>query len=159
MSEAPPGSAGAGARARPQSVLFACTYNAIRSPMAEALAKHFFGRQIYFASAGLRSGELDGFAVAVMDELGVGIAKHKPQTFEDLEDASFDLIVTLSPEAHHKALEFTRTLAVDVVYWPTIDPTAVQGSREAILGAYRGVRDSLQKRIMEAFDWRPMGTL
>jgi len=67
--------------------------------------------------------------------------------------------VTLSPEAHHKALEFTRTLAVDVVYWPTIDPTAVQGSREAILGAYRGVRDSLQKRIMEAFDWRPMGTL
>ena len=159
MSEAPPGSAGAGARARPQSVLFACTYNAIRSPMAEALAKHFFGRQIYFASAGLRSGELDGFAVAVMDELGMGIAKHKPQTFEDLEDASFDLIVTLSPEAHHKALEFTRTLAVDVVYWPTIDPTAVQGSREAILGAYRGVRDSLQKRIMEAFDWRPMGTL
>ncbi len=159
MSEAPPGSAGAGARARPQSVLFACTYNAIRSPMAEALAKHFFGRQIYFASAGLRSGELDGFAVAVMDELGMGIAKHKPQTFEDLEDASFDLIVTLSPEAHHKALEFTRTLAVDVVYWPTIDPTAVQGSREAILSAYRGVRDSLQKRIMEAFDWRPMGTL
>ena len=159
MSEAPPGSAGAGARARPQSVLFACTYNAIRSPMAEALAKHFFGRQIYFASAGLRSGELDGFAVAVMDELGIGIAKHKPQTFEDLEDASFDLIVTLSPEAHHKALEFTRTLAVDVVYWPTIDPTAVQGSREAILSAYRGVRDSLQKRIMEAFDWRPMGTL
>jgi protein-tyrosine-phosphatase len=127
--------------------------------MAEALAKHFFGRQIYFASAGLRSGELDGFAVAVMDELGMGIAKHKPQTFEDLEDASFDLIVTLSPEAHHKALEFTRTLAVDVVYWPTIDPTAVQGSREAILSAYRGVRDSLQKRIMEAFDWRPMGTL
>ena len=159
MSEAPPGSAGAGARARPQSVLFACTYNAIRSPMAEALAKHFFGRQIYFASAGLRSGELDGFAVAVMDELGMGIAKHKPQTFEDLEDASFDLIVTLSPEAHHKALEFTRTLAVDVVYWPTIDPTAVQGSREAILSAYRGVRDGLQKRIMEAFDWRPMGTL
>ena len=159
MSEAPPGSAGAGARARPQSVLFACTYNAIRSPMAEALAKHFFGRQIYFASAGLRSGELDGFAVAVMDELGMGIAKHKPQTFEDLEDASFDLIVTLAPEAHHKALEFTRTLAVDVVYWPTIDPTAVQGSREAILSAYRGVRDSLQKRIMEAFDWRPMGTL
>jgi len=159
MSEAAPGSAGAGARARPQSVLFACSFNAVRSPIAEGLARHFFGRQIYFASAGLRSGELDGFAIAVMDELGVNIAKHKPQTFADLEDASFDLIVTLSPEAHHKALEFTRTLAVDVVYWPTIDPTAVQGSREAILTAYRGVRDGLQKRIMEEFDWRPMGTL
>ncbi len=147
------------ARARPQSVLFACSFNAVRSPMAEAIAKHFFGRQIYFASAGLRSGELDGFAVAAMEELGISIAKHKPQTFEDLEDASFDLIVTLSPEAHHKALEFTRTLAVDVVYWPTMDPTAVQGSRETMLAAYRGVRDGLQKRIMDEFDWRAIGTL
>ncbi len=159
MNEALPGSQSGGARARPQSVLFACTFNAIRSPMAEALARHFFGRQIYFASAGVRSGELDGFAVASMEELGIDIAKHKPHTFEDLEDASFDLIVTLSPEAHHKALEFTRTLAVDVIYWPTLDPTAVQGSRETVLGAYRGMREGLQKRILEMFDWRPMGGL
>ena len=159
MSEAPPGSQSGAARPRPQSVLFACTFNAIRSPMAEALAKHFFGRQIYFASAGVRSGELDGFAVASMEELGIDIAKHRPQTFEDLEDASFDLIVTLSPEAHHKALEFTRTLAVDVVYWPTLDPTAVQGSRETVLGAYRGMREGLQKRILDLFEWRPMGGL
>ena len=159
MSEAAPGSAGAGARPRPQSVLFACSFNAVRSPMAEGLARHFFGRQIYFASAGVRSGELDGFAVAALDELGINIAKHKPQTFEDLEDASFDLIVTLSPEAHHKALEFTRTLAVEVVYWPTMDPTAVDGTREAILTAYRNVRDGLQKRIMEEFEWRPMGNV
>ncbi len=72
-------------------------------------------------------------------------------------NTSFDLIITLSPEAHHRALEFTRTMAVDVVYWPTIDPTAVQGSRETILNAYRGVRESLQKRIKDAFDWQPMG--
>ncbi len=159
MNEAPPGSQSGATRPRPQSVLFACTFNAIRSPMAEALAKHFFGREIYFASAGVRSGELDGFAVASMEELGIDIAKHRPQTFEDLEDASFDLIVTLSPEAHHKALEFTRTLAVDVVYWPTLDPTAVQGSRETMLAAYRGMREGLQKRILELFEWRPMGGL
>ena len=159
MNEAPPGSSSAAARPRPQSVLFACTFNAIRSPMAEALGRHFFGRQIYFASAGVRSGELDGFAVASMEELGIDIAKHRPHTFEDLEDASFDLIVTLSPEAHHKALEFTRTLAVDVVYWPTLDPTAVQGSRETVLTAYRGMREGLQKRILDLFEWRPMGGL
>jgi protein-tyrosine-phosphatase len=151
---------GAGPRsARPQSVLFACTFNAIRSPMAEALARHFFGRDIYFASAGVRAGETDPFATSVMEELGIDLARHRPHTFEDLEDASFDLIITLSPEAHHKALEFTRTLAVDVVYWPTLDPTAVQGSRETILNAYRGVRESLQKRIKDAFEWRPMGAL
>jgi len=132
---------------RPQSILFCCTFNAVRSPMAEAIARYYYGREIYFASAGVRAGELDPFAVAAMDDIGIDIAKYRPHTFEDLEDSSFDLIVSLSPEAHHKALEFTRTLAVDVVYWPTVDPTAVQGSREQMLDAYRMVRDGLKKRI------------
>ncbi|HEY8261769.1 MAG TPA: arsenate reductase ArsC [Methylosinus sp.] len=133
---------------RPSAVLFACTQNAVRSPMAEALARHYFGREIYFASAGLKRGEPDGFAIAAMEELGIDISRHKPHTFEDLEDSNFDLIVTLSPESHHKALEFTRAMAVDVVYWPTIDATAASGSREQILDAYRAVRDSLAKRIL-----------
>jgi protein-tyrosine-phosphatase len=135
------------ARARPQSVLFACTFNTVRSPMAEALARHYFGREIYFASAGLKRGEPDGFAVAAMEEIGVDITRHKPHTFEDLEDSNFDVIITLSPEAHHRALEFTRTMAVDVIYWPTPDATAAQGSRETVLDAYREVRDRLGARI------------
>ena len=94
-----------------------------------------------------------------MDDIGIDISRHRPHTFEDLEDTSFDLIVTLSPEAHHKALEFTRTMAVDVTYWPTLDPTAVQGSRETILAAYAGMREGLQKRILETFKWQPIGTL
>jgi protein-tyrosine-phosphatase len=87
------------------------------------------------------------------------MTKHRPQTFEDLEDSSFDLIVTLSPEAHHKALEFTRTLAIDVLYWPTLDPTAVEGSRERVLDSYRSVRDGLLERIEKLLDYRPMGSL
>lgn len=144
---------------RPQSVLFACTLNTVRSPMAEALGRHLFGKGIYFASAGVKRGDSDGFAVAVMEEIGVDMTKHHPHNFEDLEDSSFDLIVTLSPEAHHKALEFTRTLATDVIYWPTLDPTAVEGSRERILDAYRDVRDSLLQRIKQLLDYRPMGNL
>jgi protein-tyrosine-phosphatase len=144
---------------RPQSVLFACSMNSVRSPMAEAIAKHLFGREIYFASAGVRQGELDGFAITAMDEIGIDISRHKPHTFEDLEDSGFDLIVTLSPEAHHRALEFTRTMAVDVVYWPTIDPTAVQGTRETMLDAYRGVREGLEKRIKALLEWRAIGRL
>jgi protein-tyrosine-phosphatase len=132
---------------RPQAVLFACTMNAVRSPMAEALARHYFGREIYFASAGLKRGELDPFAVVAMQEIGVDIAGHKPHTFEDLADSNFDLIVTLSPHAHHKALEFTRTMAVDVEYWPTPDATAASGSREQRLDAYRDVRDRLEAKI------------
>ncbi|WP_036259869.1 low molecular weight phosphatase family protein [Methylocapsa aurea] len=141
---------------RPQAVLFACTLNTVRSPMAEALGKHFFGTEIYFASAGIKRGESDGFAIAAMEEIGIDMSKHRPHTFEDLEDACFDLIVTLSPEAHHKALEFTRTLAADVVYWPTLDPTAVEGSRERVLDAYRSVRDGLLERLEKLLDYRPM---
>jgi protein-tyrosine-phosphatase len=144
---------------RPQAVLFACSYNALRSPMAAALATHLAGREIYFASAGVRAGDLDDFAVAVMDELGIDISRHKPVSFDELEDMSFDLIVTLSPEAHHRALELTRTLALEVIYWPTPDPSVVAGSRDQILTAYRGVRDSLMRRVKTLLDWRPIGNI
>jgi protein-tyrosine-phosphatase len=135
----------------PGAVLFACTLNSVRSPMAAALMRHLFGKFVYVASAGVRAGELDPLAVEAMEELGIEIAGHKPHRFEDLEDASFDLIVTLSPEAHHKAMDLTHTMAVDVEYWPTQDPTAFEGSREQRLDAYRAVRDELMRRIRDRF--------
>ncbi|MFL4970829.1 MAG: low molecular weight phosphatase family protein [Xanthobacteraceae bacterium] len=142
----------------PQAVLFVCGHNAVRSPMAASLFRRLFRVPTYVASAGVRKGDLDPFAVAAMEEIGIDIGKHKPITFEELEDwegLNFDLIVTLSPEAHHKALELTRTLAADVEYWPTPDPTATEGSREQRLDAYRDVRELLTRRIKERFAWRP----
>lgn len=135
-----------------QSVLFMCAQNAVRSPMAEALAKHFFGKSIYVQSAGAKKGETDGFVISVMDELGIDLKRHKPKTLAELEEwegLNFDLIITLSPEAHHKAMDLTRSHAVDVEYWPTPDPTILQGSREQLLEAYRDVRDGLARRIKE----------
>jgi protein-tyrosine-phosphatase len=128
--------------------------------MAESLLQQMFPHALYVKSAGVKKGELDPFAVAVMAELGQDISKHKPMTFEELEDwegLNFDLIVTLSPEAHHKALDLTRTLAADVEYWPMPDPTVAEGSREQRLDAYREVRDMLTRRIKERFAWRPGG--
>ena len=139
---------------RPQAVQFACRLNSVRSPMAAALFKHLFGHVSYVGSAGVRKGELDPFAVAAVDEIGLDISKHHPMTFEELDDwegLNFDLIVTLSPEAHHKALELTRTLAADVEYWPTTDPTGAQGNREQKLQAYREVCDGLLLRIRKRF--------
>jgi len=140
--------------AKPQAVLFACGLNSIRSPMAAAMLKQMFGSSLYVASAGVRKGELDAFAVAAMDEIGIDIRAHRPLTFEELDDLeglSVDLIVTLAPEAHHKALELTRTLAAEVEYWPTADPTAIEGSREQRMNAYRDVRDQLLQRIRARF--------
>ena len=139
--------------AMPSSVLFVCGMNAIRSPMAAAMLRHLAGRRCYVESAGVRAGDADGFAAAVMGEIGIDMSRHKPRTLAELNDTSFDLIVTLSPEAHHQALELTRTMAVDVEYWPTIDATVLigQGSREQILQSYRGVRDKLFEKIRQRF--------
>jgi protein-tyrosine-phosphatase len=144
----------------PQAVLFACGLNSVRSPMAEGLFRQMLGRAIFVASAGVRKDELDPFAVAALDEIGIDIAKHRPITFEELEDwhgLNFDLIITLSPEAHHKALDLTRTVAADVEYWPTPDPTATEGSREQRLDAYRAVRDQLTEHINARFGGRSGG--
>jgi len=135
----------------PGSVLFCCTQNALRSPMAEAMLKHLHGRRIYVDSAGVRQGPIDEFAVAVMDELGIDITKHRAKSFDDLEDGSFDLIISLSPEAQHRAVDMTRTMAADVEFWNTFDPSVVEGSRETRLDAYRQVRDQLMRRILQRF--------
>lgn len=139
---------------RPQAVLFACGMNTVRSPMAAALFQQLFGKTTYVSSAGVQKGELDPFAVAAMAEIGIDIERHRPITFEELDDLeglNFDLIITLSPPAHHKALELTRSLAADVEYWPTVDPAAADGNREQRLAAYREVRDHLLERIRQRF--------
>ncbi len=139
---------------RPRTILFACGLNAVRSPMAAGLFQQMIGKAVPSESAGVQKGELDPFAVAAMDEIGIDIARHKPVTFEELVDLGefdFDLIVTLSPPAHHRALELTRAHPANVEYWPTIDPTGIEGNREQRLDAYRELRDQLLARIQERF--------
>jgi protein-tyrosine-phosphatase len=127
--------------------------------MAAALLRHYRGRRLYVDSAGVRAHEIDGFAVAVMDEIGIDISKHQSKAFEDLEDTSFDLVISLSPEAQHSAVELTRTMDCAVEFWPVLDPTVVEGDREARLAAYRAVRDHLLRRIHERFPPAPSGQL
>lgn len=137
----------------PQTVLFACALNAVRSPMAAAILRHLMGDRIRVASAGVRAGITDPYAVAVMDEIGIDISDHEPAALKDLEADDFDLIVTLSPEAHHHGVEMTRLIPAAVEYWPTPDATVVadSGNREEVLAAYRAVRDSLFQRIKQRF--------
>lgn len=135
----------------PQSVLFACTQNAVRSAMAEHIARHLYGKFIYVDSAGAKKGERDDFVTEAMDEIGLNLAKHRPKSFDDMEENSFDLVITLSPEAHHRAMELTRTSAAVIEYWPTVDPSATEGSRDQRLDAYREVRDQLMRRIEARF--------
>ncbi len=133
------------------SVLFACTFNAVRSPMAEALLKRRVGKRIYVDSVGVREGEPDPFMIAVMTELGIDLNRHRIKAFDQLEDTSFDLVISLSPEAHHRAVEMVRTMACDVEYWQTFDPTVLEGSRDSRLDGYRQVRDRLAERLAKRF--------
>jgi len=138
----------------PGAILFACNLNRVRSPMAAGLMRRLFGARVFVDSCGLGcTGEEvpDPFAVASMDEIGVDITRHVAKSFEDLEDASFDVVVSLTPEAHHRAVEFGRRRSVDIVYWPTMDPTLVSGSRDTMMDAYRAVRDGLELRILDRF--------
>ena len=140
---------------QPRAVLFVCAFNSVRSPMAAALLRQMAGEGTTVASAGVRKDTLDPFAAAAMLEAGIDITEHEPMTIEELEDLleglAFDLIVTLSPEAHHTALALTHRIAAAIEYWPTADPTATEGNREQRLDAYRAVRDQLAARIKARF--------
>jgi len=136
----------------PGAVLIACNQNRVRSPMAEGLFRLIYGDRVYVDSCGLRAGEeVDPFAAVVMDELGVDISSHGSKSFDDLEEGNFDLVISLTPEAQHRAVELARGRAVEIEYWPTHDPSLATGSREAVLDAYRQVRDDLRRRIETRF--------
>lgn len=140
---------------RPSAVLFACTMNAIRSPMAEALLRHFHGKRIWVESVGVHKGDPDPMAVAVMEEIGIDITKHRPRSFDEMEDNFFDLVISLSPEAQHHAVEMTRSMACEVEFWNTLDPSVFEGSREQRLEIYRQVRDQLERHILARFPLAP----
>jgi protein-tyrosine-phosphatase len=135
----------------PSSILFVCTQNAIRSPMAAAIMHATCAGRIYVASAGITAGDPDPFVGIVMDEIGLDLTRHRPHSIEDLHDNAFDLVITLSPEAHERATDMTKTMAIAVEYWPTPDPSKVSGNRDQILEAYRSVRDALQRKITDRF--------
>jgi protein-tyrosine-phosphatase len=135
----------------PSAVLFACTLNAIRSPMAAAIMHHHYGHKVYVASCGIAAGDPDPFVGMIMDEIGIDLKKHRPHSFEDLEDSAFDLLVTLSSEAKMKADDMSRTMAIEIESWSVLDPSQTQGSREQILDAYRAVRDDIVKKVRTRF--------
>lgn len=141
----------------PASVLFCCDHNAIRSPMAEGMMKKFYGHRAYVQSAGVRNDmEIDGFAIAACQEIGVELSRHRTRSFEEMRAwgddlGQFDLVVALTPASQRQALEMTRSYHLDVEYWPIMDPTGLGEGREARLALYREVRDRIRERILARF--------
>jgi len=139
--------------ALPQSVLFCCDHNAVRSPMAEGIMKKLYGTDVYVQSAGVKGDmDIDGFAIAVCEEVGVELARHRTRSFDEMQEwgddlSSFDLVVALSPASQRHALELTRLYHLDVVYWPIMDPTGLVEGREAKLEAYRQTRDQITEKV------------
>ena len=144
-------------RKLPSSVLFCCDHNAVRSPMAEGLMKKRYGQETYVQSAGVYNDlEIDGFSVAVCNELGVELARHRSRSFDEMQQwgddlSGFDLIVALSPASQRQALELTRYYHLDVEYWPIMDPTGLGTRREDKLNAYRQTRDQIIGHMQERF--------
>ncbi|MEL6913586.1 MAG: low molecular weight phosphatase family protein [Pseudomonadota bacterium] len=141
------------AEALPQSVLFCCDHNAVRSPMAEGLMKKFYGTEAYVQSAGVFNDlEIDGFSIAVCQELGVELSRHRSRSFDEMEEwgddlSSFDIVIALSPASQRRALELTRFYHLAVEYWPILDPTGLGEGREAKLASYRQARDQIADRL------------
>lgn len=141
----------------PQAVLFCCDHNAVRSPMAEGLMKKLYGQRAYVQSAGCTNDlEIDGFSVAVCQELGIELSRHRSRSFDEMREAGddlgqFDLIIALSPASQHRALELTKTSHIEVLYWPIIDPTALGDGRDAKLSAYRQARDQIREKMIARF--------
>ena len=136
---------------RPRMVLFVCTMNAIRSPMAAAITHHYFGSQVYAASAGILAGDPDPFVSVVMDEIDIDLKFHRPHSLRDEQELQFDLVVTLSDEAALEAQKLPRKKGSSIEHWALPDPSTTQGGRQQILDSYRALRDDIIARVKARF--------
>ncbi|WP_437435904.1 low molecular weight phosphatase family protein [Maritimibacter alkaliphilus] len=138
-------------------MLFCCDHNAVRSPMAEGMMKKYYGDHVYVQSAGVKSGlDVDGFSVAVCEEIGVPLSNHRSRSFDEMQEwgddlSSYDLIIALSPASQRKVLDLTRFHHLDVEYWPVMDPTGLGTMRDEKLVAYRQARDQIRDRMISRF--------
>jgi len=143
----------------PQSVLFCCDHNSVRSPMAEGIMKQLYGTECYIQSVGVKNDlEIDGFSIAVCAELGVELSRHRSRSFDEMEDwgddlSSFDLVLALSPASQRRALDLTQFYHLEVEYWPILDPTGLGDNRDARLALYRQARDQIKDRLVAR--WGP----
>lgn len=141
----------------PQSVLFCCDHNAVRSPMAEGIMKKLYGTECYIQSVGVKNDlEIDGFSITVCAELGVELSRHRSRSFDEMEDwgddlSSFDLVLALSPASQRRVLDLTQFFHIEVEYWPILDPTGLGDARDVRLTAYRQARDQIVQRLTERF--------
>ena len=139
----------------PQSILFCCDHNAVRSPMAEGIMKKLYGTGTYVQSVGVINDlEIDGFSISVCEEIGVELSRHRSRSFDEMgkwgdDLSSFDLIVALSPASQRRALELTRLFHLTVEYWPILDPTGIGETREMKLVSYRQTRDQIVNKLKE----------
>ena len=151
------GGADGGSHAAPRmpgSILFLCGQNAIRSPMAEVLARHILPDRVLVRSAGLNSGTRDPFVDAVIAEAGLPLVPHDPHALDEIEDDLIDVVVALTPAAAVRAGELARTASIEVLTWDIPDPSLAEGRRDTVLAAYREVRDQLDALIREHFGAR-----
>ena len=143
----------------PQSVLFCCDHNSVRSPMAEGIMKQLYGTECYIQSVGVKNDlEIDGFSIAVCAEIGVELSRHRSRSFDEMEDwgddlSSFDLVLALSPASQRRALDLTQFYHLEVEYWPILDPTGLGDNREARLALYRQARDQIRDHLIAR--WGP----
>ena len=135
----------------PGSVLFACTHNMIRSPMAEAMMKARFPGKVFVDSCGIHPGSMDSFTVQVMAEMDIDVSRHEPKNFNDLQDGYFDLVVCFSEESHAIAKDFVKGKSMELEFWPIYDAGLTSENQQLRLDAYRMVRDAIADRLGERF--------
>jgi ArsR family transcriptional regulator, arsenate/arsenite/antimonite-responsive transcriptional repressor / arsenate reductase (thioredoxin) len=136
---------GAGASSGARRVLFVCSGNSGRSPMAEALLRQRAGARLETASAGIRPKPLHPDALAVMrDRYGIDISGHQPAHVETVAQRRFDFVISLCDKARDACPEFAGRPAR--THWSLPDPAAGEAGLTGY-PAFERTADELDTRI------------
>lgn len=130
----------------PIRVLFLCTHNSARSQIAEALLRDLGGDDFTAFSAGTEATRVHPLALAVLRERCIPTDGLWSKHLRDFAGQRFDVVITVCDRARDACPVFPGT--TQQMHWSFPDPSAVEGTEEGRLDAFRSVREGLIARLV-----------
>jgi arsenate reductase len=136
--------------AEPIRVLVLCTHNSARSQIAEAMLRQMGGTDFAVESAGTEATRVNPLAITVLEEAGYRTDGLYSKVHTRFLGEHFDVVLTVCDQANESCPIFPG--APERVHWSIPDPSAVEGTEEGRLQAFRAVRDNLAVRLPAFID-------
>ena len=133
-----------------QTVLFICSYNSVRSQIAEGLLNARCKDRYRAYSAGIAPAGLNPYAALVMKEHGMDISSQRSKKLHDITGIRFDYVVTMCDRAN-LAIAGSIPEGAHRIHRNFVSPSEIRKDKAGTLADFRSLREEIDAWLRDIF--------